>query len=96
MSGKLETGAMLNPRCQECSKKDTCNNKTLCAYLIPPKEIKINRVSADLQEKLSAEIILTPEMIQKQINKKLINKSLEIGIDFGYGESQQSNRIVKH
>lgn len=32
---KLETGAMLNPKCQKCSKKDTCNNKTLCAYLIP-------------------------------------------------------------
>jgi hypothetical protein len=90
VSEKLETGAMLNPRCQECSKKDTCNNKTLCAYLIPPKEIKINRVDADLQERLSAEIILTPEMIQKQINKKLINKSLEIGVDLGFGESKQA------
>nr|DAQ91335.1 MAG TPA: hypothetical protein [Caudoviricetes sp.] len=37
MKDKLETGAMLNPKCQECSKKDTCNNKTLCAYLIPGK-----------------------------------------------------------
>lgn len=88
---KLKTGAMLNPRCQECSKKDICNNKTLCAYLIPPKEIKINRLSANLQEKLSAEIILTPEMIQKQINKNIINKSLEIGIDFGKGYSKQGN-----
>ena len=88
---KLETGAMLNPRCQECSKKDACNNKTLCAYLIPPKEIKINRVSTDLQERVSAEIILTPEMIQKQINKQLINKSFEIGIDFGCGKSKQSS-----
>lgn len=35
---KLETGVMLNPRCQKCRKKDKCNNKTLCAYLIP-KEI---------------------------------------------------------
>ena len=32
---KLKTGAMLNPECQKCSKKDTCNNKTLCVYLIP-------------------------------------------------------------
>lgn len=85
MKEKLETGAMLNPRCQECSKKDTCNNKTLCTYLIPPKEIKINRVGTDLQEKLSAEIILTPEMIEKQIRKQLINKSLEIGVDLGCG-----------
>lgn len=38
---KLETGAMLNPKCQKCSKKDTCNNKTLCAYLIP-KDIKVD------------------------------------------------------
>lgn len=36
---KLETGAMLNPRCQKCRKKNKCNNKTLCAYLIP-KEVK--------------------------------------------------------
>lgn len=43
---KLETVAMLNPKCQKCSKKDTCNNKTLCAYLIP-KDIKIDKVSAD-------------------------------------------------
>ena len=42
MNDKLETGAMLNPNCQKCSKKDTCNNKTLCAYLIP-KDIKIDR-----------------------------------------------------
>ena len=88
---KLKTGAMLNPRCQECSKKDICNYKTLCAYLLPPKEIKINRLSADLQEKLSAEIKLTPETIQKQINKNIINKSLEIGIDFGKGYSKQGN-----
>ena len=90
MTEKLETGAMLNPRCQECSKKDSCNNKTLCAYLIPPKEIKINRVGADLQEKLSAEIVLTPEMIEKQIRKQLINKSLEIGVDLGCDESKQA------
>ena len=93
MKEKLETGAMLNTKCQECSKKDTCNNKTLCAYLIPPKEIKANRVGADLQERLSAEIILTPEMIEKQIRKQLINKSLEIGVDLGCGESKQSTYI---
>ena len=67
--------------------------KTLCAYLIPPKEIKINRVVADLREMLSAEIILTPEMIEKQIREKLINKSLEIGVDLGCGESKQSTYI---
>lgn len=47
MKEKLETGAMLNPECQKCPKKDTCNNKTLCAYLIP-KEIKEDRASADI------------------------------------------------
>lgn len=49
MKDKLQTGAILNPDCQECSKKYTCNNKTLCAYLIP-KDIKIDRSIADLQK----------------------------------------------
>lgn len=87
MKEKLETRAMLNPRCQECSKKDTCNNKTLCAYLIP-KDIKIDRSVANAQEPLQIPIKLTPEMIEKQIREKLINQSLEIGIDFGKGYSQ--------
>ncbi len=30
MKQKLETGAMLNPKCQECPKRYSCNNKTLC------------------------------------------------------------------
>lgn len=72
MKDKLETGAMLNSRCQKCSKKDTCNNKTLCAYLIS-KEIKIDRVSSDLQQKIQASIKITPEDIQKQILEKAIN-----------------------
>ena len=86
---KLETVAMLNPQCQECSKRDTCDNKTLCAYLIP-KEIKVDRISVDLQEPLQMPIKLTPEMLEEQIRKKLINKSLEIGIDLGNGYSKQS------
>ena len=94
MSDKLETGAMLNPRCQECSKKDTCNDKTLCAFLIP--NTVAGEIVADLQERISAEIKFTPEMLQKQINEKLINKSFEIGIDLGWGESQQSNCVAKH
>ena len=44
---KLETGAMLNPRCQKCRKKDKCSNKTLCAYLIP-KEIKIENIKINI------------------------------------------------
>ena len=72
MKDKLETGAMLNPRCQKCSKKDTCNNKTLCAYLIP-KEIKIDRDSSDIQQRLQASIKITPEDIQKQMLEKAIN-----------------------
>lgn len=86
---KLETGAMLNPQCQECSKRDTCNNKTFCAYLIP-KEIKVDRMNADLQEPLQMPIKLTPEMLEEQIRKNLVNKSLEIGIDLGNGCSKQS------
>lgn len=73
---KLETGAMLNPKCQKCSKKDTCNNKTLCIYLIP-KEIKIDKVSADAQAPLTQPLKLTPEMLQKQLIKKL-NVNIEI------------------
>lgn len=44
---KLETGAMLNPRCQKCRKKDKCNNKTLCAYLIP-KEVKAKDIKISI------------------------------------------------
>lgn len=89
MKEKLETGAMLNPICQKCSKKDTCNNKTLCAYLIP-KEIKIDRVGADVINPAAAPIILTPEMVAKQLQKDLINKSFNIGIDMGEGYSKSS------
>lgn len=81
MKDKLETGAMLNPKCQKCSKKDTCNNKTLCSYLIP-KEIKVERVVADTINP-AAPIILTFEMLAKQIQKDLINKSLNIEINSG-------------
>ena len=86
---KLGTGAMLNPQCQKCSKRDTCDNKTLCAYLIP-KEIKTDIMGADLQEPLQIPIKLTLEMLEEQIRKNLINKSLEIGIDLGNGYSKQS------
>ena len=86
---KLETGSMLNPSCQECSKKDTCNNKTLCAYLIPKeisKDSNLERLSVPLQVPLK----LTTEMIQKEIEKQIINKQFEIGIDIGIGESKSS------
>lgn len=78
MKEKLETGAMLNPRCQNCRKKDICNNKTLCAYLIP-KEINPNRAVAKFVTPIAAPIILTPEMVRKQISKDLINKFFDIG-----------------
>lgn len=83
---KLETGAMLNPKCQECSKKDTCNNKTLCAYLIP-KEIKIDKVSADAQVSLTQPLKLTPEMIRKRLIEEMITVNIEI--DTGLGNSKQ-------
>ena len=83
---KLKTGAMLNPKCQECSKKDICNNKTLCAYLIP-KDIKIDKVYADAQAPLTQPLKLTPEMLQKQLIEKVTNTN--IGIDVGMGYSKQ-------
>lgn len=89
MGEKLETGAMLNPECQKCSKKNTCNNKTLCAYLIP-KDINVDRVGTDIIEPVQAPIILTPEMLAKQLQKDLINKSFNIGIDTGEGYSKSS------
>lgn len=61
---------MLNPKCQKCSKKDTCNNKTLCAYLIP-KDIKIDKVSADAQVPLTQPLKLTPEMIRKRLIEEM-------------------------
>lgn len=94
MKEKLETGAMLNPICQKCSKKDTCNNKTLCAYLIP-KEIKVDRTGADVINPAAAPVILTPEMLAKQLQKDLINKSLSIGIDMGTGYSKSAYMEVK-
>ena len=83
---KLETGAMLNPKCQECSKKDTCNNKTLCAYLIP-KEIKIDKVSADAQAPLTQPLELTPVMLRKRLIEEMITVNIEI--DTGLGNSKQ-------
>ncbi len=79
MKQKLETGAMLNPKCQECSKRDSCNNKTLCAYLIPPNNTKMNKSLIDLQEVLSVPLKLNPEMIQKEMIKKAIE--INMGID---------------
>ena len=78
MKQKLEVGTMLNPECQECSKRDNCNNKKLCAYLIPPNDIKKNRSFADLHEVLSVPVKLTPEMIQKEIIKKACEINMEI------------------
>lgn len=81
--GKLKTGAMLNPKCQKCSKKDTCNNKTLCAYLIP-KQIKVDKVSADAQVPLTQSLKLTPEMLQKGLIEEMLNANIGIDVDSGY------------
>ena len=80
---KLETGAMLNPKCQKCSKKDTCNNKTLCAYLIP-KDIKIDKVSADAQVPLTQPLKLTPEMIRKRLIEEMTNVNVKVDVGSGY------------
>lgn len=65
-------------------------NKGFTEYTDIEKEIKVDRISVDLQEPLQMPIKLTPEMLEEQIRKKLINKSLEIGIDLGNGYSKQS------
>lgn len=80
---KIETGAMLNPRCQKCSKKNTCNNKTLCAYLIP-KDIKIDKVSADAQVSLTQPLKLTPVMLRKRLIEEMLNANIGIDVDSGY------------
>lgn len=90
---KLETGAMLNPKCQKCSKKDTCNNKTLCAYLIL-KDIKVNKASVDAQVPLTQPLKLTPEMIRKRLIEEMLNAN--IGIDVGTGYSKQVTRVYKN
>lgn len=86
---KLETGAMLNPKCQKCSKKDTCNNKILCAYLIP-KDIKIDKVSADAQVSLTQPLKLTPVMLRKRLIEEMLNEN--IGIDVGSGYMKGGRR----
>lgn len=86
---KLETVAMVNPKCQECSKKDTCNNKTLCAYLIP-KDIKIDKVSADAQVSLTQSLKLIPEVLQKRLIEEMLNEN--IGIDVGSGYMKGGRR----
>ena len=86
---KLETGAMLNPKCQKCSKKDTCNNKTLCVYLIP-KDIKIDKVSADAQVSLTQPLKLTPVMLRKRLIEEMLNEN--IGIDVGSGYMKGGRR----
>lgn len=82
---KLQTGAMMNPKCQKCSKKDTCNNKTLCAYLIP-KKIKIDKVSADAQLPLTQPLKLTPEMVRKQLIENMTKLSIRIDVGLGYSK----------
>ena len=72
MRKKFETGAMLNPKCQICSKRDSCDKKTLCAYLIASTEIK------NPQKELSAPLKLTPEMLQKEIIKKACEININI------------------
>lgn len=83
---------MLSPECQKCSKKDTCNNKTLCAYLIP-EDINIDKGFADVQVPLTQPLKLNPDMLQKQLKEKMINVS--IGMDVGLGNSRQEKGMWK-
>lgn len=76
MKEKLETGAMLNPRCQKCRKKDTCNNKTLCAYLIPKEmtDLTLNR-NYSSNANISFDVILEPPLvnIEEEIAKQMLS-----------------------
>ena len=87
---KIETGSMLNPKCQECSKKDTCNNKTLCAYLIS-KEIKIDKVSADAQAPLLPPLKITSEKLAEEI-RRMTDSSSHVGIDAKVGSRYINGR----
>lgn len=82
---KLKTGAMLNPECQKCLRKDTCNNKTLCAYLIPNDYF----AAANLQQPIQEPIKLTLEEIQKLILIDKLNSQI-FGLDIGEGYSRSS------
>lgn len=81
---KIESGSMLNPKCQKCSKKDTCNNKTLCSYLIP-KEIKFDKVSTDARLSLTQSLKLTRDMLRKQLIENMTNITVGIDVDLGTG-----------
>lgn len=90
----IKTITITNPKCMECSKRKTCNNKTFMFAWVEEDECKDYRpleALEDIAEPLSMPIKLTPEMIQKQITKQLLNKKLDIsvGIDLGKGYSKQ-------
>lgn len=62
----IKTESMTNPKCQECSKKDTCKNKTLCAYLY---EDNIEPIGIQATNEILQPILLTSEMIKKRTSE---------------------------
>jgi hypothetical protein len=72
----IKTGSMTNPKCQECSKKGTCKNKTLCAYLY---EDNIEPIGIQATNEILQPILLTPEMITKEKIEEQIK--INMGID---------------
>lgn len=87
---KLETGAMLNPTCQKCSKKDTCDNKTLCAYLIP-KGLKANKAAADAQAPLLPPLKITSEKFAEEI-RRMTDSNAYVGISAEVGSRYINGR----
>ncbi|MEI3530081.1 MAG: hypothetical protein V8Q75_03275 [Bacilli bacterium] len=74
----METISFTNPKCMKCPKNETCKNKTMiCAY-VDTDEIQKKSIADAMQQALQP-LKMTPEMIQKEITKQILEISM--GID---------------
>lgn len=74
----MGTISFTNPKCMKCPKNETCKNKTMiCAY-VDTDEIN-KKASIGAMQPLLEPLKLTPEMIQKEITKQMLEVSM--GID---------------
>lgn len=74
----METISFTNPKCMKCPKNETCQNKTMvCAY-VDIDEIN-NKSSISAMQPILEPLIMTPEMIKKEITKKMFE--INIGVD---------------
>ncbi len=88
-----KTITITNPKCQKCSNRLSCTNKTFMFALIDENICK--DYQAELAEKSSEPIQMIPEVIQNEIANQLLNKELNIsvGIDYGIGNSKQVEEL---